>query len=151
MRGRTLHSERGSIRGSGHRGSIIVLDRWAGKYFYYFGEFSGLGVPIWSILTIMGVQEETNTRETKESEMELTKKEQQWIADNICKYDVVTNITVDDVEIRIHGKSRQAVMSCAMYRTTDMHKVWKYTTDKIKANRESYSQLVDEHYNRYSF
>ena len=40
--------------------------------------------------------------------MKLDKKEQEFIAENITTFDVVTGITVDDIEIRIHGETLNA-------------------------------------------
>ena len=56
----------------------------------------------------------------KETTMKLNKEEQQFIAENITRYDVVTDITVDDVEIRIHGKAHGGTGSTALYRTANV-------------------------------
>ena len=70
--------------------------------------------------------------------MKLTKNEQKFIAENIQKFDVVTGITVDEIEVRIHGATLNAegketsVQSTAVYRTKDLSKIWDNTTKNIK-------------------
>ena len=64
--------------------------------------------------------------------MKLNKEEQEFIAENITKFDVVTGIEVNDIEVRIHGKHFGGVGSAAIYRTRDLSKIWKHSTDKIK-------------------
>ena len=64
--------------------------------------------------------------------MRLNKKEQEFVAENITKFDVVTEIEVNDIEVRIHGEHFGGVGSTAIYRTNDMAKIWKHSTDKIK-------------------
>jgi len=70
--------------------------------------------------------------------MKLTKNEQKFIAENIQKFDVVTGITVDEIEVRIHGATLNAegketsVQSAAVYRTKDLSKIWDNTTKNIK-------------------
>jgi hypothetical protein len=65
--------------------------------------------------------------------MKLDKKEQEFIAENITKFDVVTGITVDDIEIRIHGATLNAegketsVQSSAVYRTNDIKAIYAHT------------------------
>ena len=64
--------------------------------------------------------------------IKLNKEEQEFIAENITRFDVVTEIEVNDIEVRIHGKHFGGVGSAAIYRTNDMKKIWNHTTDKIK-------------------
>jgi len=64
--------------------------------------------------------------------MKLNKKEQEFIAKNITKFDVVTEIEINDIEVRIHGKQFGGVGSVAIYRTNDMKTIWNHTTNKIK-------------------
>ena len=70
--------------------------------------------------------------------MKLTKKEQEFIAENITKFDVVTGITVDEIEVRVHGATLNAegketsVQSSALYRTKDLKRIWDNTTKNIK-------------------
>ena len=64
--------------------------------------------------------------------IELNKEEQEFIAENITRFDVVTQIEVNDIEVRIHGKHFGGVGSAAIYRTNDMAKIWKHSADKIK-------------------
>ena len=63
--------------------------------------------------------------------MKLDKKEQEFIAENITRFDVVTKIEVNDIEVRIHGEHFGGVGSAAIYRTNDMKVIWNHTTDKI--------------------
>ena len=63
--------------------------------------------------------------------IELNKEEQEFIAENITRFDVVTQIEVNDVEVRIHGKHFGGVGSAAIYRTNDMKVIWNHTTNKI--------------------
>jgi hypothetical protein len=62
----------------------------------------------------------------------LTKEEQEFIAENITRFDVVTQIEVNDIEVRIHGEHFGGVGSAAIYRTNDIKAIWNHTTDKIK-------------------
>jgi hypothetical protein len=64
--------------------------------------------------------------------MKLTKSEQEFIAENITKFDVVTGITVDEIEVRIHGATLNAegkqtsVQSSAVYRTNDIKAIYAH-------------------------
>ena len=64
--------------------------------------------------------------------MKLTKEEQEFIAENITKFDVVTGITVDEIEVRIHGASLNAEgkqtssQSSALYRTNDIKAIYSH-------------------------
>ena len=69
---------------------------------------------------------------TLRMKMKLNKEEQKFIAENITRFDVVTEIEVNDIEVRIHGKHFGGVGSAAIYRTNDMKAIWNHTTDKIK-------------------
>jgi hypothetical protein len=65
--------------------------------------------------------------------MKLNKEEQEFIKENITKFDVVTGITVNDIEIRIHGASLNAKgeqtssQSTAVYRTNDIKAIYAHT------------------------
>ena len=63
--------------------------------------------------------------------MKLNKEEQEFIAENITNFDVVTQIEVNDIEVRIHGEHFGGIRSTALYRTNDMKAIWNHTTDKI--------------------
>ena len=52
--------------------------------------------------------------------MKLNKEEQEFIAENITRFDVVTEIEVNDIEVRIYGKHHGGVGSAAIYRTNDI-------------------------------
>ena len=68
----------------------------------------------------------------KETTMNLTKEEQQFIAENITRYDVVTNLTVDNIEIRIHGKAHGGSGSTALYRTANVADIYAHGEEKRK-------------------
>ena len=78
--------------------------------------------------------------------MRLDKKEQEFVAEAILKFDVVTGITVDEIEVRIHGEHFGGIGSTAMYRTKDMAKVWKHTTDKIKKIEKNLQELAPKRF-----
>ena len=59
--------------------------------------------------------------------MKLNKKEQEFIAENITKFDVVTGITVNELEVRFHGKHHGGVGSSAIYRTNDIKAIYAHT------------------------
>ena len=59
--------------------------------------------------------------------MKLNKEEQEFIAENITKFDVVTGITVNEIEVRIHGKQGGGVGSSAIYRTNDIKAIYAHT------------------------
>jgi len=73
--------------------------------------------------------------------MKLNKEEQEFIAENITRFVVVTEIEINDIEVRIHGEHFGGVGSAAIYRTNDMAKVWKHTTDKIKKIEKNLEKL----------
>ena len=68
----------------------------------------------------------------KETTMKLNKEEQQFIAENITRYDVVTNLTVDNIEIRIHGKAHGGTGSTALYRTANVADIYTHGEEKCK-------------------
>ena len=74
--------------------------------------------------------------------MKLNKKEQEFIAENITRFDVVTGIEVNDIEVRIHGEHFGGIGSTAMYRTNDMAKIWKHSTDKIKKIEKNLEKVL---------
>ena len=74
--------------------------------------------------------------------MKLNKEEQEFIAENITKFDVVTGIEVNDIEVRIHGKHFGGVGSAAIYRTNDMAKIWKHSTNKIKKIEKNLKKVL---------
>ena len=78
--------------------------------------------------------------------MKLNKEEQEFIAENITKFDVVTGIEVNDIEVRIHGKHFGGVGSAAIYRTNDMAKIWKHSTDKIKKIEKNLQKLAPKRF-----
>ena len=74
--------------------------------------------------------------------MRLNKKEQEFVAENITKFDVVTEIEVNDIEVRIHGEHFGGVGSAAIYRTNDIKEIWNHTTDKIKKIEKNLKKVL---------
>jgi len=58
--------------------------------------------------------------------MKLNKEEQKFIAENITRFDVVTEIEVNDIEVRIYGKHHGGVGSAAIYRTNDIKAIYSH-------------------------
>ena len=81
------------------------------------------------------------TGRMKMKNIKLNKEEQEFIAENVTRFDVVTEIEINDIEVRIHGEHFGGVGSAAIYRTNDMAKVWKHTTDKIKKIEKNLEKL----------
>ena len=79
---------------------------------------------------------------TLRMKMKLNKEEQKFIAENITRFDVVTEIEVNDIEVRIHGKHFGGVGSAAIYRTNDMKAIWNHTTDKIKKIEKNLKKVI---------
>ena len=59
--------------------------------------------------------------------MKLNKEEQEFIAENITRFDVVTEIEVNDIEVRIYGEHFGGVGSGAIYRTNDIKAIYAHT------------------------
>ena len=74
----------------------------------------------------------------------LNKKEQEFIAENITRFDVVTEIEINDIEVRIHGEHFGGVGSAAIYRTNDMKMIWNHTTNKIKKIEKNLKKVLDK-------
>ena len=64
---------------------------------------------------------------TVRMKMKLNKEEQEFIAENITKFDVVTEIEVNDIEVRIYGEHFGGVGSAAIYRTNDIASIYAHT------------------------
>ncbi len=58
--------------------------------------------------------------------MHLNRKEIEFVAENITRFDEVTQIKVNDVEVRIHGRASGGTFTAALYRTSDMCAIYKY-------------------------
>ena len=74
----------------------------------------------------------------------LNKKEQEFIAENITRFDVVTEFEINDIEVRIHGEHFGGVGSAAIYRTNDMKMIWNHTTNKIKKIEKNLKKVLDK-------
>ena len=79
--------------------------------------------------------------------MKLNKQEQEFIAKNITKFDVVTGITVNDIEVRVHGATLNAegketsVQSTAVYRTNDIKAIYSHTLGKCVEAKKALNRL----------
>ena len=58
--------------------------------------------------------------------MKLNKEEQEFIAENITRFDVVTEIEVNNIEVRIYGEHHGGVGSTAIYRTNDIKAIYSH-------------------------
>ena len=73
--------------------------------------------------------------------MKLNKEEQEFIAENITKFDVVTGITVNDIEIRIHGEHFGGIGSAAIYRTNDIKAIYAHTHAKCVEAEKAVNEI----------
>jgi uncharacterized protein YycO len=73
--------------------------------------------------------------------IELNKEEQEFIAENITRFDVVTGIEVNDIEVRIHGKHFGGVGSAAIYRTNDIKAIYAHTHAKCVEAQKRVAEL----------
>ena len=73
--------------------------------------------------------------------MKLNKEEQQFIAESITKFDVVTGITVNEIEVRIHGEHFGGVGSTAMYRTNDIKAIYAHTHAKCVEAEKAVNEI----------
>jgi len=73
--------------------------------------------------------------------MKLNKEEQEFIQESITKFDVVTGITVNEIEVRIHGEHFGGVGSTAMYRTNDIKAIYAHTHAKCVEAQKRVAEL----------
>ena len=73
--------------------------------------------------------------------MKLNKEEQEFIAENITRFDVVTQIEVNDIEIRIHGEHFGGVGSAAIYRTNDIKAIYAHTHAKCVEAEKAVNEI----------
>ncbi len=73
--------------------------------------------------------------------MKLDKKEQEFIKENITKFDVVTGITVNEIEVRIHGEHFGGVGSTAIYRTNDIKAIYAHTHAKCVEAEKAVNEI----------
>ncbi len=100
--------------------------------------------------------------------MRLNKKEAKFLADNLTKWAEVTQIEVNDVEVRVYGiydlsdemkkfhkeqgwdDYKAGTGSTALYRTNDVKRIYEHSLNKIKsdpehfANKEALSAVRDK-------
>ena len=72
--------------------------------------------------------------------MHLNRKEIEFVAENITRFDEVTQIKVNDVEVRIHGRASGGTFTAALYRTSDMCEIYKYHL----AERQEAQKRIEE-------
>ena len=72
--------------------------------------------------------------------MHLNKKEIEFVAENITRFDEVTQIKVNDVEVRIYGRASGGTFTAALYRTKNMSAIYKYHL----AEREAAQKRIEE-------
>ena len=73
--------------------------------------------------------------------MKLNKEEQEFIKENITKFDVVTGITVNEIEVRIHGEHFGGVGSTAIYRTNDIKAIYAHTHAKCVEAEKAVNEI----------
>ena len=73
--------------------------------------------------------------------MKLNKEEQEFIAENITKFDVVTEIEVNDIEVRIYGEHHGGVGSAAIYRTNDIKAIYAHTHAQCVEAEKSVNEI----------
>ena len=72
--------------------------------------------------------------------MNLNRKEIECVAENIVRFDEVTEIRINDVEVRILGRASGGTFTAALYRTNDMCEIYKYHL----AEREEAQKRIEE-------
>ena len=75
--------------------------------------------------------------------MRLNREEIEFVSEAMLKYDVITGITVNDIEVRVHGAylnsegKESAIGSSATYRTKDTKAMFNYHLNQaVKAENE---------------
>jgi len=71
----------------------------------------------------------------------LNKEEQEFIAENITRFDVVTEIEINDIEVRIHGEHFGGVGSAAIYRTNDIKAIYAHTHAKCVEAEKAVNEI----------
>ena len=72
--------------------------------------------------------------------MKLNKKEIEFVAENIVRFDEVTEIRINDVEVRILGRASGGTFNATLYRTSDMCEIYKYHL----AERQEAQKRIEE-------
>jgi len=81
--------------------------------------------------------------------MKLDKEEIEFVSEHMLKYDVIDGITVNDIEVRIHGSylndegERTASGSSATYRTKDVRVMYAYHHQKAREAMDSLKKVLD--------
>jgi len=82
--------------------------------------------------------------------MKLNKKEIEFVSDAMLKYDAIEGITVNEIEVRVHGcylndeGKRSAVGSSATYRTKDVRVMYEYHLDKAREAEKKLQKVLDK-------
>ena len=81
--------------------------------------------------------------------MKLDKEEIEFVSDAMLKYDVIDGITVNDIEVRIHGSylndegERTASGSSATYRTNDARTMYEYHYNQAREAERKLQKVLD--------
>ena len=82
--------------------------------------------------------------------MKLDKKEIEFVSEEMLKYDVIDGITVNDIEVRIHGSylnsegERTATGSSALYRITDARVMYGYHLNQAREAQKELQKVLDK-------
>ena len=81
--------------------------------------------------------------------MKLDREEIEFVSEQMLKYDAIDGITVNDIEVRIHGSylndegERTASGSSATYRTTDARAMYAYHHQEAREAMDSLKKVLD--------
>lgn len=79
--------------------------------------------------------------------MKLNKEEIEFVSDAMLKYDAIEGITVNDIEVRVHGRylnkegKETASGSSATYRTNDIRAIYTHTHAQCVAAEKAVNEI----------
>ena len=82
--------------------------------------------------------------------MKLNRKEIEFVSDAMLTYGRIDGITVNDIEVRVHGSylndegERTATGSSAIYRTTDIPKMFFYHLAGAREAEKELKKVLDK-------
>jgi len=82
--------------------------------------------------------------------MKLNREEIEFVSEAMLSYDVIDGITVNDIEVRIHGSylndegKRTATGSSATYRTKDARVMYGYHLDQARGAQKELQKVLDK-------
>jgi len=82
--------------------------------------------------------------------MKLNREEIEFVSEQMLKYDAIDGITVNDIEVRVHGAylndegKRSAVGSSATYRTKDVRTMYEYHYDQAREAERKLQKVLDK-------